>query len=144
MSQYLLSERFKLELRWQEVLYVQKNKCKIVGAYFTGPVLQVAQKINPNDHIILDFYSQYLKLVNSVYTAKFYWGDVSYSDDGKSVYLKDAFLEHSASVTTVPVLKISDYFVIDTSDHVVEKHSNFLVYKTYLINSDNTLYRFEK
>ena len=144
MNQFLLSEKFKLEIRWQDVVYEQDGKCKLIGAYFTGPVIQIAQKINPNDYIVLDFYSQYIQLVKSVYMAKLVWGAVSYSDDGQKVYFTDAVLEHDKELNNVPKLNVSDYFVVDTQDHVSDKHSQFLVYKTYLINENHILYRFEK
>ena len=50
MNKFLLSEKFRLELRWEDVLYEQPGKCKLVGGYFTGPVLQIAQKIIDNDY----------------------------------------------------------------------------------------------
>lgn len=144
MSNFLLSEMFRLELKWKEALYTEDGKCRLIGAYFSGPVLQVAQKLNEKDYMFLDFYSQYIKLVKGVYVAKFSWDGTNYSDDGKIIYLSNAFLEHEKELNSVPTLKANDYFIIDTQNHVVEKHGKNLVYKTYLINTDNSLYRFEK
>jgi len=144
MTVFLLSEQFRLELRWQEVLYERDGECKLINAFFTGPVIQIAQKINSNDYMLLDFYSQYLHLVNNVYVANFSWKEVTYSEDGKIVFLKNALLSHRSELNTAPNLKSDDYFVIDTSDHVIEKHSANLVYKTYLINNDNMRYNFNK
>jgi len=143
MNGFILSEMFKLELRWTDVLYEKPGECKLIGAYFTGPVLQIAQKINASDFMMLDFYSQYILLVKNVYVAKFSWGDVTYSEDGKRVFLSNAFILHDKELNNVPSLKKEDYFVIDTSDHTPEKHGNNLVYKTYVINIDNSLYRFD-
>ena len=55
-----LADRFNLELHWDKTVYEQPGECKIIGAYFCGPVLQIAQQINSNDKIRIDFYSQYL------------------------------------------------------------------------------------
>ncbi len=142
MSDFILSEMFKLELRWNDIVYEKPGECKLIGAYFTGPVLQIAQKIKDNDFMMLDFYSQYIYLVKNVYVAKFAWGEVKYSQDGKKVFLSNAFLSHDTELTRVPTLNAGDYFVIDTSNHTPDKHSSNLVYKTYVINPDNSLYRF--
>lgn len=143
-KEFLLSERFKLELRWKNTIYEKDGLCRFIGAYFSGPAIQIAQKINNNDNIMLDFYSQYLYLVKGAYVAKFSWGKVTYSKDGKKVYLDDAKLKHDSELNNVPQLNNSDYFVIDTSDHESSIHHYSLVYKTYLLNKDNTLYRFGK
>lgn len=144
MEKFLISEMFRLELKWQSVNYYDAGKCCLVGAYFTGPVLQVAQKLNEKDHMLLDFFSQYIQLVKGTYVASFNWEGTKYSADGKKIYLDNAIISHTKELNNVPILNEDDYFVIDTSDHIVEKHGRNLVYKTYLINSDNSMYRFEK
>jgi len=144
MDKFLLSEMFRLELRWKAVNYTEPGICKLIGANFTGPVLQVAQKVNDKDQMLLDFYSQYINLVKGTYVAKFSWERTKYSDDGKIIYLSNALMVHEKELNNVPNLKADDYFIIDTQNHVVEKHSQNLVYKTYLINSNSSLYRFEK
>jgi len=144
MNEFLLSEQFRLELRWQEAAYDQAGICRLKGAYFTGPVLQVATQIQPNDSMLLDLYSQYIMLVKGAYVVKFLWGDVVYSDDGSKVFLANARLEHELDLNSTPTLDPLDYFVIDTSDHEISIHHQHLVYKTLLINSNNTLYRFNK
>lgn len=144
MDEFSLSEQFKLELRWQETSYDQAGICRLKGAYFTGPVLQVAVQIQPNDSMLLDLYSQYIMLVKGAYVVKFLWGDVTYSEDSSKVFLSDARLEHEVDLNSTPNLDSLDYFVIDTSDHEISIHHRHLVYKTFLINSNNTLYRFNK
>ena len=142
MTEFLSKERFKLELHWGSVEYTEDNKCLIREAYFSGPALQIAQKINNNDHLMLDFYSQYIQLVKGVYVGKFSWNEVSYKED--KIFLSNAILEHDTELIRVPILNENDYFVIDTSDHELSIHSQNLVYKTYVINEENTLYRFGK
>jgi len=142
MTEFLSKERFKLELRWSNVEYIEDTKCLLKDAYFSGPALQIAQKINNNDHLMLDFYSQYIQLVKGTYVGKFSWREVNYQKD--NVFLNNAILEHDTELVTVPILNNNDYFVIDTSDHEISIHSQNLVYKTYVISEENTLYRFEK
>lgn len=141
MQKFDLTDRFKLELRWQLVRYEQEGRCKLIGAYFTGPALADAIKLEENDHIMLDFFKQYLVLVENVYVAKFSWGAVEYNKDG-TIKLKDAFIIHDTELNKVPKLKDTDYLVIDTSNHEVETHPFNLVYRTYVVNTDTSLYNF--
>jgi len=144
MKGFSLSERFRLELHWDDVLYEQPGRCKVIGAYFTGPVLQIAQQINSNDNIMLDFFSQYLHLVKSVYVAKFFWKEVTYVDNNNKVLLSDAFIEHDKELNNVPTLSNADWLMIDTQGHDVKNHPYVLVYKTYVMNEGKDLYRFGK
>ena len=144
MKGFSLSERFRLELHWKKVKYEQDGQCDLLGAYFTGPVLSIAQKIEPNNNIMLDFYSQYLYLVKSVFVAKLTWGDVEYSNDGKRVDLKNVKILHEKELNNVPTFLDNDWFLIDTKGHDPENHSHNLVYKTYVMNPQRDLYRFRK
>lgn len=144
MNEFLLAEMFRLEIRWQDVLYEQEGVCTFVNAYFTGPVLQIAQKLEEDDHMLLDFYSQYINLVKGTYVGKFSWKGINYSDDSDKVFLNYAVMTHDTELNNVPKLNQNDYFVVDTSNHTLEEHGNNLVYKTYLINADSTMYRFDK
>ena len=70
MDKFILSERFRLELKWRQAIYEIEGVCKLDGAYFCGPALTEALRLNNNDHIMLDFFVQYMVLVNNVYVAK--------------------------------------------------------------------------
>lgn len=137
---YFISEKFRLEVYWEDVIYLQEGRCELLGAYFSGPALQIAQKINDKDHMMLDLYSQYLVLVKGAYVVKFEWSGVNYVDD--KVYLSNCYITHTDDLNVVPKLKPTDYFVIDTSDHEFSIHQYALVYKTILIKEDNSMYRF--
>jgi len=139
---YLISEKFRLELHWKDVVYTQEGSCELRGAYFTGPALQIAQRINNQDHMMLDLYSQYLVLVKGAYVLKFEWSGVNYNDDENKVYLSNCYLKHNEDLNLAPKLKSTDYFVIDTSDHEFSIHQYSLVYKTILIKEDHLRYRF--
>jgi hypothetical protein len=144
MKDFLISEMFRLEIRWEDALYNRDGVCFFKNAYFTGPVLKQALKVKDNDHILLDFYSQYLMLVKGVYVGKFSWKEVKYKDDDNKILLSEASLSHESELNRVPKLNKDDFFVVDTSDHTTELHNMFLVYKTYVINNTNDLYRFKK
>lgn len=136
-----MSEKFRLELCWESVVYLQEGLCELKGAYFSGPALQIAQKINDKDHMLLDLYSQYLVLVRGAYILKCDWNGVSYGNDNR-VYLSNCYLTHNEDLNIAPQLKTTDYFIIDTSDHEFSIHQYALVYKTILIKEDHSRYRF--
>jgi hypothetical protein len=141
MQKFDLTDRFRLELRWTKVAYTKEGVCKITGAKFTGPALADALKLENNDHILLDFFKQYLVLVENVYIGKFSWGEVTYEKDG-TISLKNTKLTHDTELNKVPKLKDSDYLIIDTSNHEVETHPFNPVYRTYVVNEDTALYKF--
>lgn len=141
MDKFILSERFRLELRWKQAIYEIEGICKLDGAYFCGPALVEALQLNNNDHIMLDFFVQYMVLVSNVYVAKLSWGEVVYSSDG-TISLKDAIITHDTELNRVPKLKSNDYLVIDTENHEVEKHLFNMVYKTFVVNETTSLYMF--
>ena len=133
MEKFDLSDRYRLELHWKTVLYEQDGVCKLIGAYFKGPALSEAARINDNDYLLLDFFRQYFMVVNNVYVAKFSWGKVEYKNDG-TVQLSDTFITHDSELNRVPKLKKDDYLIIDTSNHTIDLHAYNLVYKTYVVN----------
>lgn len=139
---YLISEKFRLELHWKSVIYSQKGRCEVKDAYFTGPALQIAQRINDKDYILLDLYSQYLILVKGAYVLRFEWEGTSYKNDENKVYLSNCYITHTEDLNLTPKLKPEDYFVIDTSSHESSIHKYSLVYKTLLIKEDHSRYKF--
>lgn len=141
MVKFDLVDRYRLELRWEKTSYETSGICKLTGAYFSGPALAEAERLNDNDHIMLDFFSQYLFLVKSVYVAKFSWKQVDYRPDG-TIFLGEATITHDKELNRVPKLGDNDYLVIDTSNHSTELHPFNTVYKTYVVNRDTQLYAF--
>jgi hypothetical protein len=135
-----LSERYRLELHWEKVSYDSDNFCKIEGAYFSGPALKQAVQLNDNDHIMLDFCSQYSLIITNVYVAKLSWAEVAYNDE--TIILKDALLSYDMDFTKAPTLKNSDYLAIDTSNHELEIHALNLLYRSYIIDKEHKLYNF--
>jgi hypothetical protein len=135
-----LGERYKLELHWEKVKYEQDGMCKLIGAYFSGPALSNAEKINDNDSIKLDFFTQYLVFVKNVYIGDLSWNEVVYN--GKKVILKDAKITHDTELNKVPKLKDTDYLVIDTSNHEMALHAFNLLYTTYVVSEGGEPYNF--
>ena len=140
MEKFSLSDRYRLELHWDRVNF-EEGFCEFFGGYFSGPALQEALKLNHKDHIMLDFYSQYIVLVTSPYVGKFEWEGPEYKNDG-TIHFDKAVMIHEDELNTVPKLSDSDYLVIDTKGHDVEHHPYNLVYKTYVVNEDTQLYNF--
>jgi hypothetical protein len=143
MSNFLSTEKFKLEVRWEKVLRPKSGEMHLVDAYFTGPVLAQAEKINSNDYITIDFCSQFVVLVKNVFIAKFSWGEVTYGKDNK-VYLKNAMLTYDPLIQGIPNLENADYLVIDTRDHENEKHLYNMLYPAYTIDNENELYDYRR
>jgi hypothetical protein len=141
MEKFSLSERYKLELHWDRAIYDNPGICRLDKAYFSGPALSEALKLNDSDYIMLDFFAQYIILVKDVYVAKFSWSGVKYRDNG-NISMSNTYITHDTELNRVPKLKDSDYLVIDTKGHDVEDHPYNLVYKTYVVNETTNLYRF--
>ena len=141
MIKFSLSDRYRLELHWTKAVYEKPGRCRLVGAMFAGPALAEADRLENNDNIMLDFFSQYMVLVDAVYVAKFSWGQVTYSKDG-TIKLKNAYITHETELNRVPKLKNSDFLIIDTSNHEAAVHQFNPVYRTYVVNADTSLYKF--
>lgn len=141
MKEFLLSERCRLELHWEKAVYNVDNICELKGAYFSGPALSDAEKINSNDCIMLDFFKQYLVLVKNVYVAKLSWRDVIYNKNN-TITLKDAIISYDTELNRVPQFKTTDYIVIDTKNHEASVHMYYMFYDSYVVNENCNLYNF--
>jgi len=139
----LLGERYKLELHWKKVLRPKVGEMHLVDAYFSGPVLAQTDKINDNDTIRLDFCSQLIFLVKSVYVGDLKWGEVIYNKN-ETITLKGARIEYDPELRGIPNLENKDYLVIDTAGHENEKHLFNLLYPTYVIGKDSQLYDYRR
>jgi len=140
-NQFSLSEKYRLELRWEQTVYSTPGICQLINAYFTGPALSDAQRVNDNDFIMLDFFKQYMIMVSNVYVAKLSWSTVTYKNNGV-IYLNNAIISHDTELNNVPRLNNNDYLIIDTSNHEVAQHAFNLVYRTYVVNETTQLYNF--
>lgn len=139
MKEFSISERFRLEIHWRNVIYEQEGIARLEDCYLSGPVIKEVAQMSGNDFMDLDFTNQYLVIIPSYYIARFSWGDVRHTPD--NIFLSDVVLKNKY-VNSVPKLNNDDYIVIDTADHEDEKHAFSLVYVSYLLNSDGQLYNF--
>ena len=67
---FSLSNKYSLELHWLNSVWVPEVGYKLVGAYFSGPVLQIADEIAPIDKMVLDCYAQFYKFCDSPFLAE--------------------------------------------------------------------------
>jgi hypothetical protein len=142
-NEFTLSEMFTLEIKWDKVVYESDEHCELIDAYFTGPALSVAQKIEGDQHIMLDFREQYPIITKNYYVAKFSWKNVTYNKDN-TIGLSNAYLSHVKDTYKVPRLKGSDYIVIDTENHQEHVHAFNLVYRSFVVNGNFEMYNFRK
>lgn len=142
MEKFKISERYRLELHWDKVKYGSEGVCELENAYFSGPALSIAEKIEGNTFINLDFCYQYYIIARRAYVVKLSWGDVIYDGDG-NVKLGNAYLSYDEDFGALPKFKDKDYVAIDTSDHEEETHAFHLVYKSFLINENYDAYNFK-
>jgi hypothetical protein len=136
---FRIAEKFVLEVHWEKVVSEQEGMAKLQGCYLSGPVLKDVSQFNEKDFMDLDFGNQYQIFVRQYYVARFSWvGAVRKID---KISLNNVTLKNKY-VNSVPKLNDDDYLIIDTKDHVVEKHQYHLVYPSYLIRFDGDRYDF--
>jgi hypothetical protein len=128
-----IPESYKLELHWNSIDKNKDDSCNLIGAYFCGPVLKSAEKINSSDRIKLDFTPQYSLILSSFYFVDCMWGNVNYYNE--IVKLQDVTLKGDF-VNKISNLINTDYIVIDTSKHDGESHLYNLVYKAAVLNKN--------
>ena len=119
-----VSNKYRLELHWDKVGY-DKEEALPQGAYFSGPVIKEAARIQPNDELILDMTSQHIVFIPDYYQAVLKWKGVDYKQD--RVFLKDVTIR-GKHVNSIETLKDNDWLLIDCSQHEEEKHPFNLVY----------------
>lgn len=136
---FRIAEKYRLELRWEKVVYEKDSVAELSGCYLSGPALKEVAQMNENDGIVLDFATQYKVFVQYYYVAKLVWQGVKHDVD--KIYLSGVTLSNRY-LNSIPKLNDDDYIVIDTKDHEDAKHQINLSYKSYLINSDSELYNF--
>lgn len=139
MEEFSISEKFKLEIRWNKIVYEQEGMAKLIGCCLSGPVIKEVAEMNQEDAMKLDFGNQYLVFVPYFYIATLYWKGMRRSED--KIYLDNVLLTND-NVNSVPKLGDNDYIVVDTEGHEDEKHQFSLVYPSYLIRFDGEKYDF--
>jgi hypothetical protein len=139
MKEFSIAEKFKLAVHWNKVVYEREGLSKLEGCYFSGPVLKEVSKLNPKDFMDLDFGNQYIVFIKHYYVIRFSWEGVKHTPE--KIFLSNVIFENRY-VSSVPKLNDDDYILIDTKDHVDEKHNYYLTYPSYLIRFDGDKYNF--
>lgn len=139
MKEFMISEKYRLEIHWDKVSYEKNGIAKIEGCYLSGPVLKEVEQLNEEDSIALDFVKQYVIFVQHYYIAKLSWSGVRHTLE--KIFLDNVILENM-NINAVPKMKDDDYIVVDTRNHEDEKHQYQLTYISYLLKSDGSLYVF--
>jgi hypothetical protein len=138
---FRISERFRLEVHWQKVIYSQDKIANLEGCYLNGPALKEIDSINQNDHIVLDFINQYIFVIKDYHIATLSWEGADRVSD--KIFLFNTILSNK-NLNSVPKLNDTDYIVIDTSNHTPDRHQRFLTYTSYLIRFDGDQYDFRR
>ena len=139
MKEFLISERYRLEIHWDTVTYEQDGVACLDGVFFSGPVVSDIAVMQENDSINMDFSKQYSKLISSYYIARLSWGELRFTPN--KIYLSNVTIINK-HINSIPKLRATDYIVVDTLEHESDKHYKNLNYKAYLLNADGTLYNF--
>jgi len=138
---YLCREKYRLELHWEKLRYHTDEVIVLEGAYFSGPVLKDAVKLEAPDFIDLDLTPQVITVLDSYYIVRLEWSSVEYGADGRIILggatLKNAFLK------TLHKIEDSDFVVINTEKHEEATHAFHLVYASQVVkgNKDPHTYR---
>ncbi len=141
MAHYLCREKYKLELHWDKIDYLDEESAVLKGAYFSGPALKIAQKVSAPDKIDLDLTPQHIVVLNSYYIVRLTWDEVEYKDT--VVLLKNAVVSNS-DLKTLHKLENDDYVVISTEKHEEKIHAYNLVYESQVIRRDKEPYTYTK
>lgn len=139
MKRFMFSEKYRLEIRWKKVTYLNDQSVKLEGCYLTGPVIKEVWQLQDEDYINLDFAKQFAIFLDRYYVATLRWKGVRHTPN--QIFLDNVTFNHN-DLSLVPKLTDADYIVIDTKDHENEKHMYNLFYKAYLLKKDGTLYDF--
>lgn len=132
-------EKYKLELRWDELIYHDETTAVLKGAYFAGPALKIAQEIEAPDQIDLDLTPQHFHVLGSYYIVRLHWDGVGY--EGSRVLLKNARIVNQ-NLKSIHKLGNEDYILIDTEKHEEAVHAFNLVYDSQVMRPDKKPYRY--
>jgi hypothetical protein len=140
MPHYLCKEKYRLELHWDSIDYRNDEEAALREAYFSGPVLNNAAKIEAPDFIDLDFTPQMLTLLDSYYIVRLSWERVQYAPDGR-VLLLGAVLSNNV-LKTIHKFEEGDFILINTEKHEEKTHPYNLVYEAQAMKAGKEPHRY--
>jgi translation initiation factor 2 beta subunit (eIF-2beta)/eIF-5 len=106
--------KYRLELRWQDVEYSRDDIAVLKGAYFCGPVFKDAAELQEEDQLVLDMTAQHEIFIPDYYQGTLRWKGVEYKEG--CVLLKEALIE-SKYVNSIETLRKNDWILIDCKGH---------------------------
>lgn len=137
---FLCRERYRLELHWDSISYHDDGVAVLKGAYFSGPALREAEKVQAPDFIDLDLTPQHMVVLDSYYVVRLSWNTVEYRPDG-TLFLGNPSLTNSY-LKTIHKLQDTDYIIIDTEKHERETHPYYLMYESQVVREDQQVYKY--
>ncbi len=113
--------KYILELHWKSVIYNSDEVAVLKGAYFSGPVLQDAMRLEEEDKLTLDMTKQHevFAAMDDYYQAVLNWKGVDYKGD--KIILKEAWIK-GRYVNSLETLKDTDWVLIDCTAHDIKKY----------------------
>jgi hypothetical protein len=130
----LIQEGYRLDFHWKGMRY-EGDTAYFESAWFTGPVIQKAAKVEGDNYMDLDFTEQNMRsgifLPSYYYIARLKWRGAIYSALG--IELTECTLDHRKT-GSLKALKDGMRFHIDCSKHEHHTHHRFLVYPAWVVN----------
>jgi hypothetical protein len=142
MKNNFCKNKYRLELHWDGITYLNDKVAVLSNARFSGPALKEAAKLNAPDFIDLDLTEQLVDLLTTYYIIRLSWESVSYMEDG-TVLLQTATFGNKELREFHKVLK-DDYLLIDTEKHQEHLHPFNLVYACKIIRPDHNAYLYKE
>ncbi len=136
---YLCKEKYRLELHWERMDCQGDSSALLEGAYFCGPVLKDAAKLETPDFIDLDLTPQLLTVFNSYYVVRLSWDGVEYRSDGSAALIGASLKSEHLHLHR---FEEGDSILIDTSKHEEETHAYHLVYESQVLRSTKEPHRY--
>ena len=148
MEKFLISEQYRLDIKWDRVIREKEGLARLEGCTLSGPVMGQVVGINHKDKIALDFGKQYRIFMGSYYVLTLEWEGFERRDN---VFLLKNSIIRSRRLEFSPTLKDTDYIAVNTETHdtnnfKITKKEGFipLNYKAFLIDKEGALYNFSK
>jgi len=69
MEEFSISEKYRLEVHWEKVIYSHDSIAMLEGCQLSGPVLAEITEMEQEDSIALDFTNQYMVFVPNYYVG---------------------------------------------------------------------------
>jgi hypothetical protein len=136
-----IKQKYTLYFDWENIRY-EDSVAAFDRAFFHGPVMENANRIEPNTYIDLDFTPQNLSscglfIPENFYIARLSWGDVKYHEDNV-VELFNCTLSHNKG-GTLRNLQDGQYFILNCERHEETIHHKFLTYEVWVMNNEDNV-----